>query len=275
MGIFIAKLKNDESWYKLKDGETATYYEDINLNDAMNYNPDNTLAGQWFKYSLDKNSVPSIFSNEIDSVNLNSLVRNQYKNIEIIAYYHNSHFYIQNVTTGSYLSKKWFAWDGDVVKYQERDDIIFINPMPNCIYSLTDKTVYFMDISKAYSLFKFLKIAYKEATREETERMLSSDIIEAHNFTYDKVGVQNRKRIKSVIDIYESYDTAKKNSLKIYISNSIGNRLQYNMHTKKFKIETDNQLRLLLFGIQKRFYKALFETETKVATSVAKLSDIT
>ena len=80
MGIFIAKLKNDDNWYKLKDGEIATYYEDIDLHDAMNYNPDNTIKEQWFKYTIDEDDVPPCFSWEINSIELNSLTREQYRN---------------------------------------------------------------------------------------------------------------------------------------------------------------------------------------------------
>ena len=49
MGCFIAKLKGeDDRWYKLVDQEGNEDYEGINLTDAIEYDPNNTEAGQWF-----------------------------------------------------------------------------------------------------------------------------------------------------------------------------------------------------------------------------------
>ncbi len=273
MGLFIAKLKRDNSnWYKLKDKIMASYYENIDLHDAMIYNPNNNVANQWFKLKLVE--IPELFNQTINPVELNSLNRLQYKEISFIAYYSNKKFYVQNVNKGSYLSKKLFSRNGDLLEYEEKEDIIFINPIPHCIYDENTKEAFFTDISRAYSIFSHLKLKYKEATRTEVERMLKSDIIDAPELNYDKVGVQNRRRISTVLDIYEKYDEDQRKIIKEYIKEFVSDKIDFDDKTEKFKINTDNKLRLILYGLQKRFFKAPLEEDIQVATSVAKLSDM-
>lgn len=50
MGVFVAKLKEDEHrWYKLKDNVQNEDYDSISLVDSVVYDPNNTVAGQWFR----------------------------------------------------------------------------------------------------------------------------------------------------------------------------------------------------------------------------------
>lgn len=107
---------------------------------------------------------------------------------------------------------KLFSWNGDAVEYNEKDDMVFINPEPNSIYDNVSKRIYFKDISKAYNVFGRLKFDYKAATDAETTRVLQLDILRTNNFNTQDVGVSNCNRITSILTKYGQYEPEKINT---------------------------------------------------------------
>lgn len=280
MGTFLAKLTGDnDRWYKLVDQIENEDYSGINLDNPVEYDPNNIIANQWFKIKdfNSKDCFLSILEQDFDVAELHTLTRNQFNEhkIDFIAFYNEHKYYIQKFTKGSFLKKKWFSLDGDGVKYFENDGLIYINPVPNCIYDNQSKCIYFLDIAKAYSIFKDLKLDYKEATDAETDRMLKSDLIKTkQGFNASGVGVSNRKRITSILAQYEAYEDNDKNTLKNYIREKVGNKLTYNANSDSFEISSDAELRLLLYGVQQRFYQPPLESEVQVATATTGLSNL-
>lgn len=277
MGVFIAKIKDDEEhWYKIVDQVANEELSQIVLDDAVAYDPNNTEANQWFKIDgfNEKEGFLPLLAQRINVVDLDNLEREQYNRIEFIAFYDQGRYFMQKITRGNYLKKKWFSWDGDILRYQEDEGIIYINPIPNCIYDTGTKVIYFMDIAKAYGIFGSLKMDYQVATDDETNRFLQSDIVDAKTLPMDKVGVSNRKRITSILTKYEAYSLKEKATLKEYIKKSVGGNLVFDDKVGKFLVNTDTQLRLLLYGIQQRFYMPPLEDEVQVATSSTGISKV-
>ena len=275
MGVFVAKVKKDDNrWYKLIDRIDNEDYTAIDLNEALPYDPDNMLANQWFKLELFHNNEAflEILSREFDTADLESINKKQYINIDFIAFYENGKFYMQNITQKNYLTKKWFSFNDQIVDYKYCDNIIYINSIPNCIYDQQTDILYFENISKAYSIFGNLKMDYKEATNEKVTEFLESDIICTQNFDCSKVGIANRKKITSVSNIYNGYNDEQKGTLKEYIFRNLGNSLEF--QDDRFLIRNDAQLRLLLLGMQQRFYQPPLSEEVQVATSTTKLSNL-
>lgn len=275
----MAKVKGDEQhWYKLKDRIQNDDYERITLNDAIVYDPNNTEREQWFRIDdFDhRDGFLGILDGDFDVVDIESLANDQFTSntIEFIAYYEDHKYYIQKFTKGNFMKKKWFSWNGDAVAYNEQDEMVFIHPIPNCIYDNQSKRIYFQNITKAYSVFPKLKIDYKEATEDETNRMLHLDFIKTENFSTQDVGVSNRKRITSILSKYESYGPWEKKTLKKYIKEKVGDKLNYDEGTGRFVVGNDTHLRLLLYGIQQRFYQQPLEDEVQVATSTTGISNI-
>ena len=277
MGIFIAKIKDDdERWYKIVDQVVNDELSEIVLGDAVAYDPNNTVANQWFKIDGfdQKEGFLPLLAQQINAADLENLEREQYDNIEFIAFFDQGRYYMQKITRGNYLKKKWFSWDGDILKYQEDEGIIYINPVPNCIYDTNTRAIYFMDIAKAYGIFSSLKMDYQAATDDETNRFLQSDIVDAQTLPVEKVGVSNRKRITSILAKYEAYSSNEKATLREYIKKSVGGNLDFDDKAGKFLVNTDTQLRLLLYGIQQRFYMPPLEDEVQVATSSTGISNV-
>ena len=131
-----------------------------------------------------------------------------------------------------------------------------------------------MDISKAYQVFNGLKLDYRTATDQEVSSFLNSDIIDAAGLDVQSVSIKNRKTITKIAHIYNQYNEEQKPVLRAYINDMIGNRLPYNEQTGKFTVDCDNNLRALLYGIQKRMYIPPFENEAQVATSSTKVSNL-
>ena len=279
MGCFVVKLIiEDDCWYKLADHAENAEYEGINLDDAIAYDPNNTDSEQWFYVDAynEKEGFLQLLDSDFDVAELEGISKDQFEEycMEFIAYYYNHRYYIQKFTRGNYLKKKWFAWNGDAVEYCEQEGLVYVNPVPNCIYDNQEHRMYFKDISKAYSVFDNLKVDYRTATNDETTQMLESDIIQAVDFDASNVGVSNRKRITSVLSKYNEYPQDKKLTLKQYIRDKVGDNLQYDEVAGKFVVRNDTQLRLLLYGIQQRLYQQPLVEETQVATASTSLSNI-
>lgn len=278
MGTYIAKLtNNNEHWFKITDGVSNHDYQSIDLNDALPYDPNNNMADQWFKFANFNNndSFLPILENHFDCADLESINRESYDKIELIAFFENRRFYIQKISKSSFLKKKLFAPLGDLVEYKELDNVIYISQKPNCIYDQVNHNLYFMSIQKAYAVFKGLRGDYREATADEINSFLNSDIVKTSDeFNEAKVGMYNRKQISSILNIYNTYSSEDKQTLRDYIRNSVRGDLNYT-EDGKFEIESDKQLRLLLLGIQQRFYnQPLQQDEVQVATNTTKLSNL-
>ena len=65
-----------------------------------------------------------------------------------------------------------------------------------------------------------------------------------------------------------------KATLREYIKKSVGGNLDFDRKAKKFIVNTDTQLRLLLYGIQQRFYMPPLEDEAQVAISSTGISNV-
>lgn len=279
MGTFIARLKGrNEQFYKLVDQVENDDYGNIQLDDAIVYDSNNDMAHQWFKinnFSSSDAFIP-ILNRDFDTADLESLEMERYLEIDFIAFYDGERYFIQKTVKSSYIRKKKLSFNGDAVSYQTEDSVIFISPLPNCIYNRSTDILYFLDISKAYAVFSNLKVNYRNATESEVTNFLASDIVGTVGFDASKVGLSNRKRIASVLSSYNNYNIDQKKALKAYIKEYVGDNIEYDENTEKFKIGDDKQLRLLLYGIQQRFFLPPLaeDGDVKVATNTTSIFNL-
>ena len=120
-----------------------------------------------------------------------------------------------------------------------------------------------------------IKSEYVHGTNDSIRDFLSNDMIcLGENFTVDKVSLSNRKRIAEVARAYNAYTNIQKDELKSYISQYSNGDLEYNEQDRKFNIRNDSELRLLLFGMQMRFYKQPLSEEVQVATSTTSIRNL-
>lgn len=106
---------------------------------------------------------------------------------------------------------------------------------------------------------------YREATAAETQEFLNSDFLSIEgDFNASKVTVPNRKRIALVNETLSRFSSEEKQAIYEYTS-EYGN-VTYT--DGKFKLETDDDLRFVLWGIQQRFYTTRVGAEKRVANSI-------
>lgn len=276
MGTLISKIKRLNRWILIQDNVIVNEWDGIDLHDALRFDPNNSITNQWFYLESfsECEGFSDLLSDVPDAAEIDSLNYDQFGKIDFFAYQNGNKLYLQNVIKSSYIKRKQICWAGNVASVSQLENTIFINPIPNCIYDTTDDKLYFMDISKAYQVFNGLKLDYRTATDQEVSSFLNSDIIDAAGLDVQSVSIKNRKTITKIAHIYNQYNEEQKTVLRAYINDMIGNRLPYNEQTGKFTVDCDNNLRALLYGIQKRMYIPPFENEAQVATSSTKVSNL-
>lgn len=276
MGTLISKIKRLNRWILIQDNVVVNEWDVIDLHDSMRFDPDNTMVNQWFYMDTfsECEGFSDLLSDVPDAAEIDSLNYDQFGKIDFFAYRNGDKIYLQNVIKSSYIRRKQICWSGNVASMMQLENTIFINPIPNCIYDTTSDRLYFMDISKAYQIFKGLKLDYRAATDQEVSTFLNSDIVDSSGLDLQSVSIKNRKTISKISSVYGRYTDDQKNTLRTYIQGMVGNRLPYNAQNGKFTIDNDNNLRAFLYGIQRRMYKRPFEDEAQVATSTTNVSNL-
>ena len=177
--------------------------------------------------------------------------------------------------TGCYIKKAGFWSTGDTIEFANDNKMVTINPNPDGVYDLNSDTLYFLELNRLYSIFSNIKNEYVQGTSGSIHEFLANDIISLdENFSEGKVSLSNRKRISEVARVYNAYSMEQKEELKNYICQFSHGDLEYNEHERKFSIKNDIDLRLLLFGMQMRFYKQPLSDDVQVATSTTSLRNL-
>lgn len=277
MGTLIAKIKSEVQWVKICDQIDIDVLNQLDLSDSMVYDPNNTIARQWFRIENLSNTeyFNELFGNPIEAGELTTINVNQLDDIKYFSYYTENKFYIQRMLIGCYIKKASFWSIGDKIQFANDNKMVTINPIPDGVYDLTTDTLYFQELNRLYNIFSNIKEEYVQGTSDSIHDFLSNDIISLEDdFSEDKVSLSNRKRIFEVAKVYNTYSDNQKEELKTYICKISNGNLEYNEHEKKFNINNDIDLRLLLFGIQMRFYKQPLNDEVQVATSTTSIRNL-
>lgn len=88
------------------------------------------------------------------------------------------------------------------------------------------------------------------------------------NYDANKVSKPNRKRIALAMDSLKKLSGQERVDILSYIGDYCNQKIKFDQATKKFEISTDDELKLLLYGIEQRFYTTLFGQEKRLANSV-------
>ena len=277
MGTLIAKIKSEVQWVKICDQIDIDVLNRLDLSDSMVYDPNNTVAHQWFRIENLRNTeyFNELFGNPIEAGELTTINVNQLDDIKYISYYADNKFYIQRILTGCYIKKAGFWSMGDRIQFSNDNKIVTINPIPDGVYDLNTDILYFQEINRLYNIFSSIKNEYVQGTSTSIQEFLSNDLISlGDDFSEENVSLSNRKRISEVARVYNAYSDVQKDDLKRYINEFSNGDLEYNEHENKFKIKSDVDLRLLLFGVQMRFYKQPLNEEVQVATSTTSIRNL-
>lgn len=251
-------------------------FKDINFDDidVIAYTPDHNLdEDSWFKIEKfsEQDYFPEFLKDGLDSKYFQNISKEEYKKIKLLISSQNGDLYFQKVIPSFILKKKGFLSFGESVEFQQYENMITINELPNAIYFSDKNILIFKDLSTISSIFKGIDELYREATDEEVTKFLEQDfILLANGFLADKVSKPNRKRIALATQSFNEMSEQEQKDILEYIQEYCDDKitLKDDCEPKKFCIENDTQLKYLIYGIEQRFFQTLVGKEKRVANSI-------
>lgn len=260
------KVKRKQNLFRVIETETEVYdTAQLNLT-GVDYNPATNIEdGELYKLS-NFSTYPFILDfliGEIDSVNFNQITRADITKLSYVCTEQNNLYFFQVINSSYYVSKKWFAIDELTIEVNK--PIITINPFADAIYDKQNDILYFKKLVAAQKIFKGMDQLYREATNEETQTFLNNEFLDvSDSFVAGNVTVPNRKRIALVNETLNRFNDEEKQAIYDY-TNQYG---QVTFEDGKFKIENDEDLKFVLWGIEQRFYTTQIGGEKRVANSI-------
>lgn len=260
------KVKRKQNMFRVIEAETEVYDTTHLTLNGVDYNPA-TLIEDEELYQLTSFSTTGFMldflQNDLDSVNHDQITKADLKKLSFICTVQDNLYFFQIINSNFYISKKWFSIDE--LTLETNKPIITINPFADAIYDKTSDTLYFKKLTAAQKIFKGMDQLYKEATDGETQTFLNSEFLNVKvDFVASNVTVPNRKRIALVIETLSNFSNDEKQAIYDY-TNQYG---QVTYQNGKFKIENDDDLKFVLWGIEQRFYTTPISGEKRVANSV-------
>lgn len=271
-----AKLKQREKnkYRKIMTTNSIVYSnEGIQITSSTPYVPGATLEdGEWFsiqsasaqEYKID------LMTENYTTVDFSTLTRSEFDKVDYIFIEIDNLLCLQNISKTKLLSKKCILCLGENFTYQDDRKEIIINDTPDAIYDKNTDVLYFKRLESITGIFRGIDQLYKEATDEETTQFLSSDFIQLREeYSASSVKTANRKRIALAQKTLANLDDDSRNNIFAYIGEYCP---ELKVSDTSFEIGTEDELKMLLYGIEQRFYTTIVGGEKRIANSVVPFS---
>ena len=273
MDQILAKVKGlrKKPYFKLVSDQTLFDPVTVALNVCIPYNPDHNLdEDSWFKIEQfsQKTFCTELLKKDFDSKDYDDLTKDKFAKIAYLFAVQGSDFYFQKITPSLFVKRKALVF-GEAAELEESQTRLVINALPDAVYFKDEDTLIFKNLATISSIFKGIDELYKEATKEEVEQFLDESFIELSNaYNVDKVSKPNRKRVGLAMATLDNMSADDKANMLFYIDDYCEQKLRFDKKDNKFEISTDDELKLLLYGIEQRFYTTPFGNEKRCANSV-------
>lgn len=267
MSYLLAKVKRQTTPYRILSID-GVYELPTNLNTSIIYNPATIIDSmEW--YRIEEFSTKPFFLNYLGnpfvSTDFNQITHNLYSRIDYLCYVRDNHYYFQKVSSKQLVEKKVLSLNGGA-SFTSDNKIIVVNNQPDAIYNKDTDTLYFKKLPLVKYIFPGIDIIYREATEAETQQFLNNDFLNLSNgFTAANVHIPNRKRIALILDTVANFTQQQKTEYFDYMHPYTGN---LNFNNGAFDIQNENDLTLVIYGIEQRFYTTPFGHERRIANSV-------
>jgi hypothetical protein len=274
MNHLIAKIKlrGNAPKYKKVLSDANIFILPNDLAGHVQYNPDHNLdEDSWF--GIEQFSTHAFYldflRNPFNSAEYDALDTIDVDKLDFLCSYQNGNeYYFQNITKPQLLSRKMLHL-GDAFRYEENSKTIVINSIADAIYLRNQDILYFKRLPTISGIFKGIDMLYREATEGETNTFLQSIFIQVdENFSTEKVGIANRRRIAMALDTLNSFEEEQKGTVMEYIRSYCPD-LEY--QNDAFTIKSDDELKKLLYGIEQRYYTTPIGNEKRCANSIIRI----
>lgn len=243
------------------------------LADSIEYNPGVVLDEDgWFRiadFVRKPYCLPLLQEESFSSVNYDAIRTGDFGNIVFLCGYQNNDYFFQRVTPARQVKKKRLIF-GDQCEFQESSATISINDYADAIYSPSKDELFFRRLRDISAIFAGISELYREATEEEVKDFLSYNFIElGENYTSDNVKINNRRRIATALETLRHFTKVEQKTVFDYIKDYCP---ELTVTNNKFIINDENNLKLLLYGIEQRYYTTPVGEERRFANSVIPLN---
>lgn len=273
MDHVFAKVKRlvKKPFFKILSNYTLYENTKVVLGSCVPYSAGHNLdEDSWFKVEKFSQQLfcMDFLKSDFDSKDYDDLRKEQFLDIAYLLSIQGENFYFQKVTPSLFIRKKVLGF-GEVAKIEESNSRMIINEQPDAIYFKDFDTLVFRNLAAISGIFKGIDDLYREATQKEAEDFLKMEFIKL-NGSYDasKVSKPNRKRIALALDSLAKMSDQDKVNILAYIGDYSEAKLKFDKAKRKFEISNDDELKLLLYGVEQRFYTTLFGQERRLANSV-------
>ncbi|HGS4462791.1 TPA: ATP F0F1 synthase synthase [Vibrio metschnikovii] len=265
------KTRAKKRIFKLVSDQSLFDTVKVDLEACVPYNPDHNLdEDSWFKIEGFSNQAFCIdlLKKVYDSKDYDDLTKENFSKIAYLFAVQGEDFYFQKITPSLFVKRKTLVF-GEAAELEKSQTRLVINTLPDAVYYKAADTLIFKNLATISSIFVGIDELYKEATKEEVEQFLEEPFIETSNgYSVDKVSKPNRKRIGLAMKTLENMSPDDKTNMLEYIDGYCEQKLKFDKQNQKFEISTDEDLKLLVYGIEQRFYTTPFGKEKRCANSV-------
>ncbi len=278
MNCVLAKIKRlrVKPYKKLISDNSLFESIDINNIDCILYSADHNLdEDSWFiieDFSNKDFCLDIIKKSPFDSKDYEDLKKDKFKDISHLISVQNEDFYFQKVTPSTFISQKGIFFLGEVAEIEEDNNKLVIKNTPDAIYFKDCNKLIFKNLATISSIFKGINTLYTEATQAEVDSFLNEPFIKlGEEYITTNVSKPNRKRISFAMDALSSLSPENKTDMFNYINTYCG-EIDFDVDNEEFQINSDHDLKNLIYGIQERFYTTSFGQEKRLANSIKIMS---
>ncbi|AQS39793.1 hypothetical protein Sps_04710 [Shewanella psychrophila] len=270
MSMLLVKPNHKHDPLHIAISHENDIYAMPDLTDVIDYTPTHKLEiNEWFKINcfLDKGFHNDFICEErINPADYLRLDANKFAKSKYICVEEKGFKFFQKLVTSNFICKKMFDFNN--ASFVENGNYIAINKLPDAAYDIDNDTLYFKDLSRINSLFDNIDSLYRDATTEEVDTFLNSDLICPNAAKDFNVGIPNRKKIALALEKLERFTVEDKKVINRYIKQYYP---QIPHENNKFVISTDVHLKYFIYGVEERFYTTFIGQEQMVASSVISL----
>lgn len=273
MDHVFAKIKGHgkKLIFKLISNHTLFNIGELDANFCVEYTPDHNLdEDAWFKVEefSQKPFCLDFLKENFDSKDHDDLRKDQFTKIAYIFSVQENDFYFQKISPSLFICKKSIAF-GEVAKIEEGENRLIINNQPDAIYFKDLDMLVFKSLPSISGIFKGIDELYKEATNDEVGEFLGESFISlGAGFGVQSVSKPNRKRIALAMASLANMTPQDRSDMLTYINDYCNDKLSLDAASGKFEVTKDDELKLLLYGVEQRFYTTPFGKQKRLANSV-------
>jgi len=266
--------RENKKYRKMLSSEETIFPEfDPDNTSTSPYTPGATLQDDdWFCITNAKGKDYSIdlFSERFSTADMDSLTRAEFDKIDYLFVIDDRFIYFQNVSKSKLVSQKRIVHFGEGFTYKTDCAEIVIRDLPDAIYDKTTDSLYFRRLESITGIFRGIDMLYREATQEETDTFLANDFISLKDdYSSNKVKTANRKRIALAAKTLSELDESDRKNIFKYIGDYCPD---LKVSENAFEVGSENELKMLLYGIEQRFYTTPVGGEKRIANSIIALN---